>query len=75
MQVNPEEDPPEIYVTWSDPQMTNFENAWMPLKNTVWLPWQWRTGFWIFGNILNIILLNSYLFQLTKIISAMQTAC
>ena len=26
MQVNPEDDPPEIYVTWSDPWMTDFEN-------------------------------------------------
>ena len=26
MQVNPEDDPPEIYVTWSDPRMTDFEN-------------------------------------------------
>ena len=27
MQVNPENGPPEIYVTWSDPRMTDFENA------------------------------------------------
>ena len=27
MQVNPEDDPPEIYVTWSDPRMTDFENS------------------------------------------------
>ena len=27
MQVNPEDGPPEIYVTWSDPQMTDFENV------------------------------------------------
>ena len=27
MQVNPEDGPPEIYVTWSDPRMTNFENC------------------------------------------------
>ena len=26
MQVNPEDSPPEIYVTWSDPRMTDFEN-------------------------------------------------
>ena len=26
MQVNPEDCPPEIYVTWSDPRMTDFEN-------------------------------------------------
>ena len=26
MQVNPEDGPPEIYVTWSDPGMTDFEN-------------------------------------------------
>ena len=27
MQVNPEDGPPEIYVTWSNPQMTDFENT------------------------------------------------
>ena len=27
MQVNPEDGPPEIYVTWSGPRMTDFENA------------------------------------------------
>ena len=27
MQVNPEDGPPEIYVTWSDPRMTDFKNA------------------------------------------------
>ena len=26
MQVNPEDGPPEIYVTWSDTRMTDFEN-------------------------------------------------
>ena len=26
MQVNPEDGPQEIYVTWSDPRMTDFEN-------------------------------------------------
>ena len=26
MQVNAEDGPPEIYVTWSDPRMTDFEN-------------------------------------------------
>ena len=26
MQVNPEDGPPEIYVAWSDPRMTDFEN-------------------------------------------------
>ena len=26
MQVNPEDGPPEIYVTCSDPRMTDFEN-------------------------------------------------
>ena len=26
MQVNPEDGAPEIYVTWSDPRMTDFEN-------------------------------------------------
>ena len=25
MQVNPEDGPPEVYVTWSDPRMTDFE--------------------------------------------------
>ena len=30
MQVNPEDDPPEIYVTWSDPRMTDFENGNLP---------------------------------------------
>ena len=27
MQVNPEDSPPKIYVTWSDPRMTDFENV------------------------------------------------
>ena len=27
MQVNPEDGPPEIYVTWSDPRMTDFEST------------------------------------------------
>ena len=27
MQVNPEDSPPEIYVTWSDPRMTDFKNG------------------------------------------------
>ena len=27
MQVNPDDGPPEIYVTWSDPRMTDFENV------------------------------------------------
>ena len=27
MQVNPEDGPPEIYVTWSDPRMTDLENS------------------------------------------------
>ena len=27
MQVNPEDSPAEIYVTWSDPRMTDFENS------------------------------------------------
>ena len=26
MQVNPEDSPPDIYVTWSNPRMTDFEN-------------------------------------------------
>ena len=30
MQVNPEDGPPEIYVTWSDPRMTDFENKLLP---------------------------------------------
>ena len=35
MQVNPEDGPPEINVTWSDPRMTDFENpviAVIPLE-------------------------------------------
>ena len=32
MQVNPEDGPPEIYVTWSDPRMTDFENRDIPIK-------------------------------------------
>ena len=43
MQVNPEDGPPEIYVTWSDPRMTDFENTYRvltahaiyPMSNTV----------------------------------------
>ena len=27
MQVNPEDGPPEINVTWSDPRMTDFKNG------------------------------------------------
>ena len=27
MQVNPEDGPPEIYVMWSEPRMTDFENT------------------------------------------------
>ena len=27
MQVNPEDSPPDIYVTWSTPRMTDFENG------------------------------------------------
>ena len=27
MQVNPEDHPQDIYVTWSNPRMTDFENA------------------------------------------------
>ena len=26
MQVNPEDSPPDIYVTWSNPRTTDFEN-------------------------------------------------
>ena len=26
MQINPEDGPPEIYVTYSDPRMTDYEN-------------------------------------------------
>ena len=26
MQVNPEDSPPDIYATWSNPRMTDFEN-------------------------------------------------
>ena len=43
MQVNPEDSPPDIYVTWSNPRMTDFENdqetgvtiPWQTLKNEV----------------------------------------
>ena len=28
MQVNPEDSPPDIYVMWLNPRMTDFENAW-----------------------------------------------
>ena len=41
MQVNPEDDPPEIYVTWSDPRMTDFENKEYPVGITLvscWYP-------------------------------------
>ena len=34
MQVNPEDSPPELFVTWSDPRMTDFENC------------QWRIQEW-----------------------------
>ena len=27
MQVNPEDSPPDIYVTWSNPRMTDFKNS------------------------------------------------
>ena len=27
MQVNPEDSPPDIFVTWSNPRMTDFENS------------------------------------------------
>ena len=33
MQVNPEDGPPEIYVTWSDPRMTDFENPCIDAGN------------------------------------------
>ena len=35
MQVNQEDSPPEIYVTWSDPRMTDFKNViehWLKAK-------------------------------------------
>ena len=35
MQVNPEDGPPEIYVTWSDPRMTDFENAFQAISTTI----------------------------------------
>ena len=34
MQVSPEDGPPEIYVTWSDPRMTDFENRGMQSRKT-----------------------------------------
>ena len=54
MQVNPEDGPPEIYVTWSDPRMTDFEND--PKNNPEWRiitpmilkkSWQVCFPFWI----------------------------
>ena len=35
MQVNPEDGPPEIYVTWSDPRMTDFENAKIQINTRI----------------------------------------
>ena len=35
MQVNPEDCPPEIYVTWSDPRMTDFENIYKKKKRRI----------------------------------------
>ena len=32
MQVNPEDSPPDIYVTWSNPRMTDFENRAVRMK-------------------------------------------
>ena len=32
MQVNPEDSPPDIYVTWSNPRMTDFENMTITIK-------------------------------------------
>ena len=38
MQVNPEVSPPEIYVTWSDPRMTDLENmAWRASLGEIYL--------------------------------------
>ena len=36
MQVNPEDSPPDIYVTWSNPRMTDFENAVNLLMSDFW---------------------------------------
>ena len=41
MQVNPEDHPQDIYVTWSNPRMTDFEN-WIIeklayFKHLVWI--------------------------------------
>ena len=33
MQVNPEDSPPDIYVTGSNPRMTDFENPYIHLIN------------------------------------------
>ena len=30
MQVNPKDSPPDIYVTWSNPRMTDFKNPRNP---------------------------------------------
>ena len=35
MQVNPDNCPPEIYVTWSDPKMTDLENSPLPIAQTI----------------------------------------
>ena len=40
MQVNPEDGPPEIYVTWSDPRITDFENTAMNAACVLHITWQ-----------------------------------
>ena len=34
MQINPEDHPQDIYVTWSNPRMTDFENSFTPWINS-----------------------------------------
>ena len=45
MQVNPEDGPPEIYVTWSDPRMTDFENMCKFTRLAFFLFWPVFTKF------------------------------
>ena len=37
MQVNPEDGPPDIYVTWSNPRMSDYENVALDLRSRVWV--------------------------------------
>ena len=40
MQVNPEDSPPDIYVTWSNPRMTDFEN-WQSVYTDNFSAFEW----------------------------------